>query len=291
MRLVGQPPAALPDDRSRAARRAAFRVGCQTYTWEMLGDGWRGRTVDILDAIAAAGYAGLEITLRMAGEFRDDPAGLRAACAARGLTLATLAYSSPHGFTDPARTAAELAAGEAAVAWAVAAGCRTFELGGAAIRAPGLDRAAARRHAATVYDALARRAAAAGLLAHLHPSSHGGSVIETAAEYEEILALTDPAVVHFGPDAGHILRGGGDPVALIRRHRARVVHIHLKDVAAGGAWAPLGEGICDVPALLALLIETGYDGWVMVEEESAAARADPAAAVARNRAWLRSIGY
>src|SRR5688572_6103031 len=67
-------------------------LGCQTYTWEMLGPAWTGTTLDILDAIAAAGYAGLELTLRMAGEFRDDPAGLRAACAERGLTLTTLAF-------------------------------------------------------------------------------------------------------------------------------------------------------------------------------------------------------
>jgi hypothetical protein len=40
----------------------------------------------------------------------------------------------------------------------------------------------------------------------------------------------------------------------------------------------------DGPALLVLLARTGYGGWVMLEEESEAARADPAAAVARNRA-------
>src|SRR5262245_29450439 len=90
---------------------SVLRIGCQTYTWEMLGDAWRGTTADILDAVVTAGYAGIEITLRMAGEFRDDPAGLGAACAARGLTLTTLAFSAPAGFTDPAYAAAELAAG------------------------------------------------------------------------------------------------------------------------------------------------------------------------------------
>jgi inosose dehydratase len=271
-------------------RHSALRLGCQTYTWEMLGDAWRGRTGDILDGIAAGGYAGLEITLRMAGEFRDDPSGLRAACAARGLSLVTLAFSTPTGFTDARQADAEIAAGKAAIAWAVAAGCRTIGLSGAAVRTPGIARAAARRQAAAIYNTLGRLATAAGLIAHVHPSSHGGSVIESPAEYEEILALTDPAVVHFGPDAGHILRGGGDPVALLRRHRARVVHVHLKDVTADGQWAPLGEGVCDVPALLALLAEIGYQGWLMLEEESDAARADPAAAVARNRAWLRRLG-
>jgi sugar phosphate isomerase/epimerase len=51
---------------------------------------------------------------------------------------------------------------------------------------------------------------------------------------------------------------------------------------------PLGTGRCDVPAILAFLIETDYAGWIMLEEESASARADPATAVRRNRAWLRT---
>lgn len=262
-------------------------LGCQTYTWEMLGPAWTGTTTDILDAVAAAGYVGLELTLRMAGEFRTDPAALKDACAARGLTLTTLAFSTPTGFTDPTHAAAELAAGEAAVTWAVAAGCATFGLGGAALHGDG-DRVTALRQAATVYDALGRLATAAGLVAHLHPSSHRGSVIESEADYEAILALTDRRLVRFGPDTGHLLRGGIDPVAFLRRHRDRVAHVHIKDVDAAGAWAPLGQGCCPVGALLDLLRTTGYGGWVMLEEEADTARADPAAAVARNRAWLRA---
>jgi inosose dehydratase len=124
-------------------------------------------------------------------------------------------------------------------------------------------------------------------LPHLHPSSHHGSVIETAAEYEAILAATDPALVALGPDIGHLLRGGIDPLPLLDRHRDRIVHLHLKDMAADGAWAPLGAGICDVAGIVGWLRATGYTGWLMLEEESAAARADPAAAVRRNLAWLR----
>jgi sugar phosphate isomerase/epimerase len=266
-----------------------LQIGCQTYTWEMLGDAWAGRTAAILDAIAAAGYAGLEISRRMTGEFRADPAGLAAAVRARGLVLTTLAFSSPSGFTDPARQADDLAAGEEAIAFAVAAGCRTLGLSGAALRGPG-ERATARRQAAGLYNELARRAVAAGLVAHLHPSSHHGSVLETEAEYEAILAETDPALVRFGPDIGHMLRGGFDPLPLLRRYRDRLVHLHLKDVTAAGAWAPLGQGVADVPALLAFLRETAYTGWLMLEEESEAARADPAAAVRHNRDWLRQFG-
>ena len=30
--------------------KTELKVGCQTYTWEMLGDGWQGTADDLLDA-------------------------------------------------------------------------------------------------------------------------------------------------------------------------------------------------------------------------------------------------
>jgi sugar phosphate isomerase/epimerase len=86
-------------------------------------------------------------------------------------------------------------------------------------------------------------------------------------------------------------RGGINILAMLRRHWDRITHIHLKDVTAAGDWALLGEGVCDIPAVLAYLSVTHYDGWIMLEEEAAAARADPAGAVRRNREWLRRLGY
>ena len=44
-----------------------LRVGCQTYTWEMHGPAWQGSPDNILDAIAAAGYAGVEFSNAMIG--------------------------------------------------------------------------------------------------------------------------------------------------------------------------------------------------------------------------------
>ena len=43
-------------------------IACQTYTWEMLGDEWRGTVDDLLDWIGGAGYDGIEITNSMIGD-------------------------------------------------------------------------------------------------------------------------------------------------------------------------------------------------------------------------------
>ena len=76
----------------------------------------------------------------------------------------------------------------------------------------------------------------------------------------------------------------------VRRHRARIVHVHIKDVDANDEWQPLGQGIIDWKPFFGFLDNSGYQGWVVAEEESAPARKDPVAAVANNRRLLKSMG-
>ncbi len=134
---------------------------------------------------------------------------------------------------------------------------------------------------------------AAGALPPGSPStsSHYGSLLESAAEYEYLLTRLDPALVSFGPDTGHIVRGGQDLLACLRTWLSRITHLHLKDADAARNWVGLGEGLCDFAAVMTVLAEAGYDGWVVAEEESEAARADGVAAIRRNRQYLRSIGH
>ena len=86
------------------------KVGCQTYTWEMLGPGWTGSTDDILDAIAGAGYAGVEITGAMIGPYADDAGAFGRALRTRGLELVAFGWSRPSGFTVPEAVPADLEA-------------------------------------------------------------------------------------------------------------------------------------------------------------------------------------
>jgi sugar phosphate isomerase/epimerase len=73
--------------------------------------------------------------------------------------------------------------------------------------------------------------------------------------------------------------------------RDRIHYLHLKDVDAAGNWAMLGSGVCDTPAVIDLVrAAPGFTGWLVLEEESAAAAVDPAAAVKANRATMRRYG-
>ena len=75
-----------------------LRVGCQTYTWEMLGDRWTGSADDLLAGIADGGYAGIEITDTMIGHYADRPNAFAAALEKHGLTLVAFACGSASGW-------------------------------------------------------------------------------------------------------------------------------------------------------------------------------------------------
>jgi inosose dehydratase len=139
-----------------------------------------------------------------------------------------------------------------------------------------------------------------------HP--HAGMLVETEEEIEALLAATDPARVALCLDTGQHLVAGGDPVAFARRHRARLAYLHLKDVdsavlaRARAAGLPInaavaldlfcepGQGAVDFPALLALLAETGYAGWGIVEQDLYPAPGDrPLPIARRTRAYFRDL--
>ena len=124
----------------------------------------------------------------------------------------------------------------------------------------------------------------------VHPSSHHNTLLFTRADYDRIFALLEPQV-GWVPDTGHILRGGQDIGDTLAAHGDRIRYVHLKDVDAAGTWAMLGEGVCDVAAVLSAVRRApNFNGWVVVEEESETAAANPAAAVRTNLETLRGLG-
>ncbi|MBV9111434.1 MAG: myo-inosose-2 dehydratase [Hyphomicrobiales bacterium] len=121
---------------------------------------------------------------------------------------------------------------------------------------------------------------------------HMGTVVQSGAEIDRLMAETGPAVKLL-LDTGHAVWGGADPAALARRHRDRIAHVHTKDVrknvmvrAAREDWSFLDsvvEGVYTVPGegmidFAAVFRELGtYSGWVVVEAEQDPAKANPAA--------------
>jgi inosose dehydratase len=144
---------------------------------------------------------------------------------------------------------------------------------------PALDDAGWARLLARL-DAISDRASSRGVIAALHP--HVGTMVETGEETERVMAGSR---IGLCLDTGHLLVGGGDPVAIAAARPDRVVHVHLKDVdgalaarvrsggttyaaaVRAGMFCPLGDGDVDVATLVRTLEDAGYDGWYVLEQD------------------------
>jgi inosose dehydratase len=140
-----------------------------------------------------------------------------------------------------------------------------------------------------------------------HPET--GTYVEAPWEVERVLELSD---IGLCLETGHMMLGGGDPVAMLRSHAARINHVHLKDavlevmrqiVADDGpvtdiwsreAFCALGQGDLDVTGILDGLRNIGFGGWLVVEQDIFPRTAERFARAARdqqdNRAFLSARG-
>jgi len=240
-----------------------------------------------LRQIKAMGYEGVEFANSMIGDYRDRPEAFEQALAKRHLKLAAFAYART-GFTDPATYDDDMAGAEKALRFAAHFSV-VLSLGGPS--SPTRDACEEKlARACRFYNELAARGKKLAVPVALHPHSHHTSLALTGDEYDRLLAATEASGMLFNPDTGHIIRGGQDVLDCCRRHKDRIVHVHCKDVDAQGHWQPMGRGVCDFAGLVRWLDGIGYDGWLVVEEESDRVWSALPAVMAQNRQYLRSLG-
>jgi inosose dehydratase len=269
---------------------------------------------ELLAEMASAGYAGTELgPPRYMGEGDE----LRARLERHGLALTggwcPLRFSEPEHWDEDLvelRRTLDLfeAAGTGRDARPVfgdgGSEARRANPGrGADDRSLGLDDAGWRRFA----DGLARAQEVVherGLEPTFHP--HTSTYVEAPREIERLLELSDVGLL---VDTGHLLVGGSDPVRALRDWGARVNYVHVKDVRMDvlrgviadradaleawrrGIFCELGSGDVDLDAFFSALRDTGYEGWICVEQDRIPREDEPlsesAEAQVRNREWLR----
>lgn len=134
---------------------------------------------------------------------------------------------------------------------------------------------------------------------------HMGTVVQSAAETDRLMAGTDPAHVSLLFDSGHFAYCGEDPAELVRRYAKRIKHVHLKDIrpevvarvrenrwsflegVRQGAFTIPGDGCVEFDPIFACLAESGYEGYMVVEAEQDPAKADPLEYAIRARKFIR----
>ncbi len=120
---------------------------------------------------------------------------------------------------------------------------------------------------------------------------HMGTCVQSEAEIDRFMEVTREPV-HLLLDTGHATWGGADSARLARHYRARISHVHCKDVreavmwqanredwsfldaVLAGVYTVPGDGMIDYVRILKEL--KGYSGWVVVEAEQDPEKANPA---------------
>ncbi len=278
------------------ARNATFdvRIGINPLSWTNDDLPWLGGETPLEVALSegkAIGYQGFEL----GNKFPRESSALRAVLAKHGLALVSGWYS---GELARRSVEEEIAAVGPHLKLLADNGAKVMVYGEVAdgiqgtpvplYKRPRFSRDEQWEAYAERLTAFARHTLARGVrLAYHH---HMGSYVEAPADVDRLMALVgDEVGLLF--DSGHMTFAGGDAVAMLAKHVGRVCHVHCKDVrpqvlalarnrnwsfleaVINGAFTVPGDGAVDFAALIRLLHEHGYRGWLVVEAEQ-----DPAVA-------------
>ena len=264
----------------------AIQYGCQTYTWQMSYEKYSQRLDHIIDVVAESGFAGIEAEVCMLGPYNEDPVALAGDMQAKGLALAAICLVCD--WLSPQETDAEAAEAERVIAMLQSHFPDTIL---ALCQMPQADRSnltERRDNCIDCCNAIGRRAADSGIRTVMHPNSPEGSVFRIAEDYKILMDGLDTSVVGYAPDAGHIAKGGMEPVEIFKEYASVIGHVHFKDMEENGTWAEMGQGCIDFAAIVSGLKAHDYQGWIMVEDESPRAEVDPDAVTNANGEYLKA---
>lgn len=279
-----------------------MKVAAAPISWgvsELPGWGLRLPPERVLAEMKAAGFEATE--LGPPGYLPDDPQACRDLLERHGLRLvagflaACLHESGAVGEVESEARTLAAAGGEMLVLAASLSGGSYdghHHLSSQEWRALGKNLAAA-ADIATAY----------GLGVSFHP--HVGTAIENQAQVTKLLATSD---IGLCLDTGHLFLGGIDPVQLAAEAGPRINHVHLKDInleisarlrdhdltyadaVRRGLYRPLGQGGVDIEAVLRRLSDVGYEGWFVLEQDTAL-QVEPQLASGPVKAAEQSLRY
>jgi len=264
----------------RAVRAAGgVKFGCQTNAWTIDPKDF-GNVLAVIRKIKDYGYDGFETGFaNVQRQFE------RAGDARKQIESIGIGFFGVHIFLTQYDTETNVAPAELyerVGRGGAALGAERLILSGS----PPKDEAGRKRKA----EALNRAGGfAAGLGLKLAYHNHAAEVQQNDSELEFLIRETDPAKVWFLLDAGHAFEGGADVVALVKRHNRRIAGMHLRDFK-NGEQVPLGMGDFPLRAVAGIVRETGWNGWVLNEEERLTSKPGDSAVKPAHEALFKAFG-
>jgi len=260
-----------------------IRYGFQTYTWQMSYDKYAGRIEHIADIASRGGIGALEAEICMLGGYFGEPERLCGVLSEKNMELGALCLVCD--WIEPKETDGERALADKAMAYLKHFPKTLLALG----QMPQPDRselAARQKNALACINGIAKRAYDMGIASAFHPNSPAGSVFRTYGDYQVLLGGLDRRYLGFAPDSGHIIKGGMDVYEIFSANAPIIKHVHFKDIDEGGTWRVMGEGMTDFARIAGILNAVGFDGYIMVEDESPEAELDPDAVALQNAGYI-----
>jgi inosose dehydratase len=287
-------------------------------SWGVLdypGPSWEQSYEKMLDEMVTAGYTGTE--LGPYGFFPTTPEVLRPQLANRGLRL--LGSFVPVRMGDPD-------AGSAVIDRIKKVGSLLAVLHAPFLvmaddQSDGRNRFSGRandpdcprltseqwKHVGTLVADAERVANDFGLDLVFHP--HVATHVETPEECERFFDATSHTNVGLCVDTGHCYYGQGDPVTEAKKYARKLRFIHIKDCdskvldqARSNKWTfeeaiehkvftIIGQGDLDFPSFFRTLVQIGYSGWSVVEQDVKFGDTSiaPAQSVADSLRYLRGV--
>ncbi len=253
---------------------------------------------DVLDIMKDTGFPGIRLTSfpQLLTTYQITAADMEKEVSKRGLNVITISHNAP--FHDPTQQDKVMASSREAMTFLKRFGAKHL-----VCFTPSRSNLSefAFKTMCDSFNNVGEMANSMGFKAGLH--NHLDQMVETPAEIDRCMKLTDPKKFWFSPDTAHLLLGGSDPAAMVRKYKDRLIFLDYKDakwtepqaefVEDNGKTYPkdhktarflnsiydLGDGAVDFPALHKVLKEINYKGWLCVDLD--AARKGPRASYER----------
>jgi inosose dehydratase len=134
---------------------------------------------------------------------------------------------------------------------------------------------------------------------------HMGTGIQTTAEIEKLMEMTNEKLVYLLFDTGHLTFSGENPEKVLEKYINRIKHVHLKDIrkdilakvkaekmsflhaVKAGVFTVPGDGMIDYEPLFEILDKNNYAGWFVVEAEQDPSLANPLEYAIKARKYIK----